>query len=85
MHRLDQALLASVGVALLAVAHGEHQDAGCGWSSEQLTEAFGYLALTVFAAYFATYAQTPIDLPAEPAPAAAAGVAGSGAAAGERG
>ncbi len=42
------------------------------WTSEQLTEAFGYLALTVYTAYFLNYAQTPIDLPAGPAPAAAA-------------
>jgi hypothetical protein len=42
---------------------------------------FGYLALTVFTAYFVNYAQTPIDLPAGPEPAAA-GVAGSGAVAG---
>jgi hypothetical protein len=69
------------------------QAADCGWSSEQLTEAFGYLALTVFTAYFVNYAQTPIDLPAEPAPAAAdvagsgvtAGAAGGGAAAGGAG
>jgi hypothetical protein len=40
------------------------QDAAdCGWTSEQLTEAFGYLALTVFTAYFLNYAQTPVDLP----------------------
>ena len=60
------------------------QAANCGWTSEQLTEAFGYLALTVFTAYFVNYAQTPIDLPAEPEPTAT-GVAGSGAAAGQRG
>ena len=68
------------------------QAADCGWTSEQMTEAFGYLALTVFTAYFVNYAQTPLDLPAEPAPAVAgvagarAGtdVAGVGAAAGER-
>jgi alkylhydroperoxidase family enzyme len=48
-----------------------------GWSSEQLTEAFGYLALAVFTAYFVNYAQTPIDLPEDPATAAeaAAGLA----------
>ena len=37
--------------------------ADCGWSSEQLAEAFAYLALTVFTAYFLNYAQTPADLP----------------------
>jgi alkylhydroperoxidase family enzyme len=41
----------------------------CGWSSEQLAEAFAFLALTVFTAYFLNYAQTPLDLP--PGPAAA--------------
>lgn len=45
------------------------QAAECGWSSEQLAEAFAYLALTVFTAYFLTYAQTPMDLPAGPAAA----------------
>jgi alkylhydroperoxidase family enzyme len=44
--------------------------ADCGWSSEQLAEAFVYLALTVFTAYFLNYAQTPVDLPASPAAAA---------------
>jgi hypothetical protein len=34
--------------------------------SQQLAEAFAYLALTVFTAYFLNYAQTPIDLPATP-------------------
>jgi acid phosphatase family membrane protein YuiD len=46
------------------------QAAACGWSSEELAEAFAYLALTVFTAYFLNYAQTPLDLPAG---AAAAG------------
>jgi alkylhydroperoxidase family enzyme len=46
------------------------QAADCGWSSEQLAEAFVYLALTVFTAYFLNYAQTPIDLPDSPAAAA---------------
>jgi alkylhydroperoxidase family enzyme len=41
----------------------------CGWSSEQLAEAFAYLGLTLFTAYFVSYAQTPVDLPAA-APAA---------------
>jgi hypothetical protein len=43
------------------------QAAECGWSSEQLAEAFAFLALTVFTAYFLNYAQTPMDLPAGPA------------------
>jgi hypothetical protein len=67
------------------------QAADCGWTSDQLTEAFGYLALTVFTAYFVNYAQTPIDLPAEPAGTGAAsaagvapGVADAGAGAGQR-
>jgi len=40
--------------------------ADCGWSSDQLTEAFAFMALTVFTAYFVNYAQTPMDLPAVP-------------------
>jgi alkylhydroperoxidase family enzyme len=36
---------------------------GCGWSDEQLTEAFAYLGLTVFTAYFLNYAATELDLP----------------------
>ena len=43
---------------------------GCGWSSEQLAEAFVYLALTVFTAYFLNYAQTPVDLTVGPTAAA---------------
>jgi hypothetical protein len=57
------------------------QAAGCGWTSEQLTEAFGYLALTVFTAYFLNYAQTPVDVPET----AASGVAGAAAGPGGRG
>jgi hypothetical protein len=45
------------------------QAADCGWSSEQIAEAFAFLALTVFTAYFLNYAQTPMDLPADPAAA----------------
>jgi alkylhydroperoxidase family enzyme len=36
-----------------------------GWTNEQLTEAFAYLGLTVFTAYFLNYARTELDL--EPA------------------
>jgi hypothetical protein len=42
----------------------------CGWSSEHLAEAFAYLGLTVFTAYFLNYAQTPADLAAASAVAA---------------
>lgn len=34
-----------------------------GWSDEQLTEAFAYLGLTVFTAYFLNYAETDLDVP----------------------
>ncbi|ORW86674.1 hypothetical protein AWB92_25245 [Mycobacterium sp. IEC1808] len=34
-----------------------------GWTDEQLTEAFAYLGLTVFTAYFLNYAQTELDVP----------------------
>jgi alkylhydroperoxidase family enzyme len=43
-----------------------------GWDSEQLAEAFAYIGLTVFTAYFLNYAQTPADRPAEVAGAVAA-------------
>ena len=36
-----------------------------GWSDEQLTEAFTYLGLAVFTAYFLNYAQTDLDVPLE--------------------
>jgi hypothetical protein len=38
--------------------------AACGWTSAELAEAFAYLALTIFTAYFLNYAQTPNDLSA---------------------
>jgi len=41
------------------------QAASCGWSSQELAEAFAYLALTIFTASFVSYAQTPLDLPAD--------------------
>ena len=34
-----------------------------GWNDEQLTEAFAYLGLTLFTAYFLNYAQTDLDVP----------------------
>ena len=34
-----------------------------GWTDEQLTEAFVYLGLAVFTAYFLNYAQTDLDVP----------------------
>ena len=49
----------------------------CGWTDEQLTEAFSYLALTVFTGYFLNYARTPLDLPA-PSTAAPAAPAARG-------
>jgi len=50
------------------------QATASGWSSQELAEAFAYLALTVFTAYFLNYAQTPLDLPSgAPAGARAAG------------
>jgi alkylhydroperoxidase family enzyme len=38
--------------------------ADCGWSDEQLAEAFAYLGLTVFTSYFLNYAGTELDIPA---------------------
>jgi hypothetical protein len=40
-----------------------------GWNDEQLAEAFAYLGLAVFTAYFLNYAQTALDLPALDLPA----------------
>jgi hypothetical protein len=34
-----------------------------GWNDEQLTEAFAYLGLAVFTAFFLNYAQTDLDVP----------------------
>jgi hypothetical protein len=71
------ALIAVVGEA--AAQAGRVSDlawqraAAAGWNSEQLAEAFSYLGLTVFTAYFLNYAQTPPDLPADVAGAVAAG------------
>jgi predicted nucleic acid-binding protein len=62
--------------ALVAVAreaagdHGRVSDAtwkqaeACGWSDQQLAEAFAYLGLTVFTSYFLNFAATEVDLPA---------------------
>jgi Carboxymuconolactone decarboxylase family len=36
-----------------------------GWNDEQLAEAFVYLGLTVYTAYFLNYAKTSNDLPAQ--------------------
>jgi hypothetical protein len=41
------------------------QATACGWTGEDLTEAFAYLGLTIFTAYFLNYAQTPTDLPVD--------------------
>ena len=45
----------------------------CGWTDEQLAEAFAYLGLTVYTSYFLNYAGTELDVPAAPAPAGEAG------------
>ena len=42
-----------------------------GWTDGELAEAFGYLGLTVFTAYFLNYAGTELDVPAAPEPSAA--------------
>lgn len=34
-----------------------------GWNDEQLAEAFAYLGVAVFTAYFLNYAQTDLDVP----------------------
>ena len=79
----DDKIDSIVGVVREAAAHdGRVGDMAweramaCGWTDEQLTEAFSYLALTVFTGYFLNYARTALDLPA----AGAAGPQASGAA-----
>ena len=74
----DDKIDAIVAVVREAAAHaGRAGDiaweraVACGWTDEQLAEAFAYLGLTVFTAYFLNYARTAMDLPA-PAPVAAA-------------
>jgi alkylhydroperoxidase/carboxymuconolactone decarboxylase family protein YurZ len=37
-----------------------------GWTDDDLAEAFAYLGLTVFTAYFLNYADTELDVPAGP-------------------
>ena len=37
--------------------------AASGWNDEQLAEAFAYLGLTVYTAYFLNYAATELDVP----------------------
>jgi alkylhydroperoxidase family enzyme len=61
---------ALVGVVREAAANSGHvsdrawaRAAASGWSSEQLTEAFAYLGLTVFTSYFLNYAETALDIP----------------------
>jgi len=44
-----------------------------GWTDGQLAEAFAYLGLTLFTGYFLNYADTDLDVPADPARAAARG------------
>jgi alkylhydroperoxidase family enzyme len=72
---------ALIGVVREAAANSGHvsdrawaRATASGWSSEQLTEAFAYLGLTVFTSYFLNYAGTALDIPAglpRSAPAAA--------------
>ena len=50
--------------------------AGC--SDEDLAEAFAYLGLTVFTAYFLNYADTELDVPASPGFSTAAAGQGHG-------
>ena len=84
----DDKIDSIVGVVREAAAHdGRVSDmawgraVACGWTDEQLAEAFAYLGLTVFTGYFLNYARTSLDLPA----AGAAGPEASGAAAAARG
>jgi alkylhydroperoxidase family enzyme len=67
----DEKIDAIVGVVREAAAHdGRVGDlaweraTSCGWTAEELAEAFAYLGLTVFTAYFLNYARTELDLQA---------------------
>jgi alkylhydroperoxidase family enzyme len=67
----DEAADALIGLVHEAAAgQGRVSDAtwaraqAAGWDDEQLTEAFSYLGLAVFTAYFLNYAGTELDLPA---------------------
>ena len=80
----DDKIDSIVGVVREAAAHdGRVSDmawgraVACGWTDEQLAEAFAYLGLTVFTGYFLNYARTALDLPA----AGMAGAEAGGAAA----
>jgi len=62
---------ALIGVMREAAANSGHvsdlawaRAADCGWSDEQLAEAFAYLGLTVLTSYFLNYAGTELDIPA---------------------
>jgi alkylhydroperoxidase family enzyme len=62
---------ALLGVIREAAANSGHVSdltwadaSGAGWSDEQLAEAFGYLGLALFTAYFLNYAATEPDIPA---------------------
>jgi hypothetical protein len=74
----DEKIDSILGVMREAAAHAGRvgdmaweRAVACGWTDEQLAEAFAYLGLTVFTGYFLNYARTDLDLPA-PAPAAPA-------------
>ena len=63
---------ALLGVVREAAANSGHvsdlawaRATASGWSSEQLTEAFAYLGLTVFTSYFLNYAGSALDIPAD--------------------
>ena len=67
----DEAADALIGLVREAVTgQGRVSDAAwaraqaAGWNDEQLAEAFSYLGLAVFTAYFLNYAGTELDLPA---------------------
>lgn len=42
-----------------------HAATQAGWTDEEMAEAFAFLGLTVFTAYFLNYAETDLDLPAD--------------------
>jgi hypothetical protein len=75
----DEKIDSILGVMREAAAHAGRvgdmaweRAVACGWTDEQLAEAFAYLGLTVFTGYFLNYARTELDLPAPAAAAPAA-------------
>ena len=64
----EQVAALRAGISVAAVNAGSVTDTtwttaqGAGWNDEELAEAFAYLGLSLFTAYFLNYAQTESDV-----------------------